>query len=154
MSIRKRLGDDLKKAMRAKDKARLRTIRSLRAALMDKEISERQRGKATLTEEQERAVIKKQAKQRRDSLQQYEKAGREDLAIIEREELAILADFLPRQLDEATLRTHVRRIIEQTGATSIRDLGRVMGTAMKELGDEADGRVVQTLARALLNETA
>ncbi len=152
MSLKDRLGDELKEAMRAKDKVRLRTIRSLRAALMDKEIAERTGGAATLSEEQEMAVVQKQAKQRRDALEQYEKAGREDLARIEREELTVLADYLPKQLDESALRRHLSKIIEETGAKSMRDMGRVMGEAMKQLKGTADGRIVQQVVRALLQE--
>ncbi|RMF59367.1 MAG: GatB/YqeY domain-containing protein, partial [Bacteroidetes bacterium] len=89
MSLKERLTQDLKDAMRNRDAVRLRTIRSLRAALLEKEIEERSGGEATLTEEQELAVLQKQAKQRRDAIEQYEQAGREDLAEKEREELAV-----------------------------------------------------------------
>ncbi|GIV59816.1 GatB/YqeY domain-containing protein [Rhodocaloribacter litoris] len=154
MSLKERLSEDLKEAMRTKDAVRLRTIRSLRAALLEKEIEERTGGEATLTEEQELAVLQKQAKQRRDAIEQYEQAGREDLAAKEREELAVIETYLPEQLGEAEIRTVLQQVIAETGATSVRDLGRVMGTAMARLRGRADGRQVQALARALLSEPA
>ncbi len=153
MSLKEKLAEDLKAAMRAKDAVRLRTIRSLRAALMEREIAERQGGEATLTEEQELAVVQKQAKQRRDALEQYEQAGREDLAAKEREELEVLKEYLPRQLGEDEVRTVVARIVAETGAASPRDMGKVMGLAMKELRGKADGRMVQAVARELLSES-
>ncbi|WP_457653789.1 GatB/YqeY domain-containing protein [Rhodocaloribacter sp.] len=154
MSLKERLAEELKAAMRAKDAVRLRTIRSLRAALMEREIAERHGGEAVLTEEQELAVVQKQAKQRRDAIEQYEQAGREDLAAKEREELEVLKDYLPRQLDESEVRTVVERIIAETGASSPREMGKVMGLAMKELRGKADGRMVQAVARALLSGEA
>lgn len=152
MSLKERLAEELKAAMRAKDAVRLRTIRSLRAALMEREIAERHGGEAVLTEEQELAVVQKQAKQRRDALEQYEQAGREDLAAKEREELEVLKEYLPRQLGEDEVRTVVERIIAETGASSPRDMGKVMGLAMKELRGKADGRMVQAVARRLLSD--
>jgi uncharacterized protein YqeY len=154
MSLKEKLAEDLKTAMRARDAVRLRTIRSLRAALMEREIAERHGGEAVLTEEQELAVVQKQAKQRRDAIEQYEQAGREDLAAKEREELEVLKDYLPRQLDEAEVRTVVQRIIAETGASSPRDMGKVMGLAMKQLRGKADGRMVQAVARELLSGEA
>lgn len=144
------LMQDLKAAMKAKDQARLRTIRGLRAALMEKEIAERQGGEATLTEEQVMAVVQKQAKQRRDSITQFEAAGRDDLVAKEKEELAILETYLPKQLDADAVRSAVQSIIEQVGATSMRDMGKVMGPAMAQLRGKADGRTVQQMARELL----
>ena len=152
MSLKERLAEELKAAMRAKDAVRLRTIRSLRAALMEREIAERHGGEAVLTEEQELAVVQKQAKQRRDAIEQYEQAGREDLAAKEREELEVLKEYLPRQLGEDEVRTVVERIIAETGASSPRDMGKVMGLAMKELRGKADGRMVQAVARRLLSD--
>lgn len=152
MSLKERLTEDLKAAMRARDEVRLRTIRSLRAALMEKEIAERQGGEATLSDADEVAVVQKQAKQRRDAIEQYEKAGRDDLAAKERAELEVLAAYLPRQLDEAEVRRVVETILAETGATSLRDMGRVMGAAMKQLKGRADGRMVQALVREALGQ--
>ncbi len=152
MSLKERLTQDLKDAMRNRDAVRLRTIRSLRAALLEKEIEERTGGEATLTEEQELAVLQKQAKQRRDAIEQYEQAGREDLAEKEREELAVITSYLPRPLSEEEIREVLLEIIRETGASSPRDMGKVMGPAMSRLRGRADGRTVQALARTLLEE--
>lgn len=149
--LKDQLMQDLKAAMKAKDQARLRTIRGLRAAIMEKEIAERQGGEATLTNEQMMAVLQKQAKQRRDAITQFEAAGRNDLVAKEQEELVILETYLPKQLDAEAVRTAVAAIIEQVGATSMRDMGKVMGPAMAKLRGKADGRVVQQMARELLS---
>jgi uncharacterized protein YqeY len=149
--MKEQLSEDLKAAMRARDAVRLRTIRSLRAALLEKEIEEREGGEAELTEQQELAVLHKQAKQRRDAMEQYEAAGREDLAEKEREELAIIKTYLPEQLDDDGIRSVVNEIIEETGASSMKDMGRVMGPAMQRLRGRADGRRVNEIVRERLS---
>lgn len=150
--LKDKLSSDLKEAMRARDDVRLRTIRSLRAALMEKEIELREGGKAQLTQEQEIAVVQKQAKQRRDSIEQYEKAGRSDLQQKEEEELAVIEEYLPRQLDEDEVRKVLHEVIAATGAASPRDMGKVMGAAMERVRGLADGRRVQQLATELLSD--
>ncbi len=150
-TLAEQLTTDLKDAMRAKDPVRLRTIRSLRAALKEKEIEMRQGGVATLTEEDSLAVVQKQAKQRRDAIAQYEAAGREDLAQKEREELAVIESYLPKQLSDDEIRTVVDGIIAATGAASMSDMGKVMGPAMQQLRGRADGRRVQEIVRARLS---
>lgn len=154
MSLKDQLADDLKSAMRAKDEARLRTIRSLRAALLEKEIAERQGGVAHLTPEQEMAVVQKQAKQRRDAIEQFRAAGRNDLVEKEQAELTLLEMYLPQQLEEAALRTVLQSLIATTGATSVKDMGRVMGPAMQQLRGQADGKKIQELVRELLGMSA
>lgn len=150
--LKDKLSGDLKDAMRARDEVRLRTIRSLRAALMEKEIELRQGGAATLTDEQEVGVIQKQAKQRRDSIQQYEQADRADLKQKEEEELAIIEEYLPRQLGEDEVRKIIHEVIAATGAASPRDMGKVMGAAMERVRGLADGRRVQQIATELLSD--
>lgn len=151
--LKEQLNKDLKDAMRARDRVRLRTIRSLRAAMLDQEISERKDGQAELSEETMMAVIQKQAKQRRDALEQYEKAGREDLAEIEREELAVLKDYLPEQLSEEDVRREVQAVVAEVKAESMKDMGRVMGPVMQRLKGKADGRMVQSVVRQELDNT-
>jgi len=145
------LASDLKDAMRARDKVRLRTIRSLRAALLEKEISERKGERGVLDDSIAVAVLQKQAKQRRDALEQYRSAGRDDLAKIEDEELAVIESYLPEQLSDDEIRTEVASIIERTGASGMRDMGKVMGPAMGSLKGKADGRRVQEVVKELLN---
>ncbi|MFQ5571870.1 MAG: GatB/YqeY domain-containing protein [Rhodothermales bacterium] len=152
-SIKEKLTQDLKQAMRMKDAVRLRTIRSLRAAIQEKEIAERKGGEATLSEEQHLAVLQKQAKQRRDAIAQFEEAGREDLVAKEREELEIIETYLPQQLGDEEIRKVVQDIIQATGAATIRDMGKVMGGAMKQLKGRADGRRINEIARALLADS-
>lgn len=149
---REQLDIDLKVAMKAKNAVRLATIRSLRAAIMEKEIANRQGGEATLLEEDVLAVIAKQAKQRRDSLEQFAAAGRDDLAAREAAELEIISAYLPEQLDASAIRKEVMSIVLQTGATGMKDMGRVMGAAMASLSGRADGKDVQQIAREVLSE--
>lgn len=145
------LAEDLKSAMRAKDEVRLRTIRSLRAALMEKEIELRKGGEGSLTDEQELAVVQKQAKQRRDAIEQYEDAGRDDLRDKEQDELEVIEEYLPRQLSDDEIREVVQDVIESTGAQSQADMGRVMGASMQKLRGRAEGRKVQQIAQELLS---
>lgn len=148
--LKDRLQDDLKAAMRARDDARLRTVRALRAALLEREIELRPSGVSALTEEQETEVVLKQAKQRRDALEQYRGAGREDLASKEEEELRVLDDYLPAQMTNEQIEAIIREIVETTGAESMRDMGKVMGPAMGRLKGQADGKRVQAVVRSIL----
>lgn len=152
--LKEQLSTDLKEAMRGREEVRLRTIRSLRAALMEREIELRQGGKAELTEDQEIEVVQKQAKQRRDSIAQYAKADRADLKQKEEEELSIIEEYLPKQLEDDEIRAVLREIIEETGAESPGDIGKVMGAAMNRVRGRADGRRVQQLASELLSQEA
>ena len=151
MSLIDQLTEDLKQAMKAKDPVRLRTIRSLRAALKEKEIEERRGGEARLSEEQVLAVVQKQAKQRREAITQYEQAGRDDLVAKEREELEIIEAYLPKQLGGDEIRRVVQEIVTTTGASSMRDMGKVMGAAMQQLKGRADGRRINEIVRELLS---
>lgn len=151
-----KLQDDLRNAMRSQDKVRLRTIRSLRAALQQRAIELRGEGKLAadrqdLTDEESLSVLQKQAKQRRDSIEQYEAADREDLASREREELDIIETYLPAQLSEEEIMQEVRVIVDQTGAEGMKDMGTVMGAAMKKLKGRVDGNLVQQAARSILS---
>jgi uncharacterized protein len=149
--LKERLSDDLKTAMRAKDPVRLRTIRSLRAALLELEIEERQGGEAMLSEDQELQVLQRQAKQRRDAITQYEGAGREDLAEKERAELAVIETYLPDQLSDEEVVRVLHQVIVGVGAASPRDMGKVMGEAIRLLRGRASGRRVQQLAQEMLS---
>ena len=151
MDLKQQLDAHLKEAMRARDSVRLRTIRALRAALLDKEISERQGGEAELTEQQALAVLQKQAKQRRDSIAQFEQAGRDDLVAKEQEELDVIEAYLPKQMDDDAIRPILEEIIQQTGAESMRDMGKVMGQAMQKLRGKADGKRINVLVKELLS---
>ena len=149
--IKEKIADDLKEAMRARDKVRLRTLRALRAALMEKEIEKRGSEEDTLSEEQELRVLQKQAKQRREAIEQYEKADRSDLVEKEQEELEVIEEYLPRQLEDEEIREVIREVIDDTGASSMQDMGAVMGPAMQRLRGRADGQRVQELVRSALS---
>ena len=148
-TLRERLDADLTDAMRAKDKTRLGAVRMIRTALTERDKS----GGGAVSDADVLAVVTKQAKQRRDSIAQFEAAGREDLAAVERAELAVVEQYLPAQATDAEVEAAVRTAVEQTGATSMKEMGRVMGPAMKALGSTADGTRVQAAVRAVLGAT-
>ncbi|UBF27708.1 GatB/YqeY domain-containing protein [Kovacikia minuta CCNUW1] len=152
MSLKDRITEDIKTAMKAKDKLRLETVRSIKKAVLEKEVSVRPAGQETLTEAQEMEVLVQLAKQRRDSIAQYQQAGRTDLADQESQELAILEEYLPKQLSEAEVSQAIDEIIAQVGATSAKDMGKVMGPAMQQLKGKADGKKVQELVKAKLGD--
>lgn len=146
-----RLTDDLKQAMRDKDKVRLRTLRSLRAALKNEQIERRQDGaEAELSEQDQLAVLRKQVSQREDAIEQYEDAGRDDLVEQEQAELDVLNEYMPDPLSEDELEEVLRDIVDEVGATSMADMGPVMGRAMDRLRGRVDGGRVQQMVKSLL----
>lgn len=149
MSLKETIQSDMKAAMRSKDQATLRALRAIKAAILNEEVSEGRQGNP-LTEEEEIKLLMKQAKQRRDSLEQYQQNGRDDLAATEQEELAIIERYLPKQLSEAEIETRVKAIIEQVGAESMKDMGKVMGAASKEMAGKADGKTISAVVKRLL----
>lgn len=148
--IVEKLQNDLKEAMKSKDAVRLRTIRSLRSAILAKEIELRSGGTATISHEDAMAVLQKQAKQRRDSIDQFVSAGRDDLRQVEEEELAVIETYLPRQLSAEEVRKEVQAIAAEIGASGMSDMGKLMGQAMTRLKGQADGKLVQEAARNVL----
>lgn len=148
MSLESKVMDELKNAMRAKDEAALRTLRAIKAAIIIEKTAEGASGE--INEATELKMLQKMAKQRRDSLDIFEKQGREDLAAKEREELAIIEKFLPRQMSADELSAEVKAIIEQVGAKSPADMGKVMGVASKQLAGKADGKAISEMVKQLL----
>lgn len=151
MGLKERIGEDIKAAMKAKDKTRLETVRSIKKVILEKETSVRPSGQDALTEEQELEILTSLAKQRRDSVEQYKNAGRDDLAEQEAQELAIIEEYLPAQLSDEEIEAVVDGLITKTGASSPKDMGKVMGPAMKELKGKADGSKVQAIVKAKLS---
>jgi uncharacterized protein len=151
MSLKERIGEDIKSAMKAKDKIRLETVRGIKKAILDKEVDLRPKGQDSLTEEQEIELLAQLAKQRRDSIEQFQKAGRDDLADKESQELTILETYLPEQIDDTELESIVDEIIASVGATTAKDLGKVMGVATKQLKGKADGKKIQALVKDKLS---
>ncbi|WP_121970649.1 GatB/YqeY domain-containing protein [Leptolyngbya sp. BC1307] len=150
MRLKDHISDEIKTAMKAKDKLRLETVRGIKKVILEKESEIRAKGREELNEEEELAVLTQLAKQRRDSITQYTDAGRPDLADKEAQELTILEEYLPAQLSDAEVEAAVDEVIAQTGASSPRDMGKVMGPAMKRLQGQADGGKVQAIVKAKL----
>ena len=147
MSIPQRVDRAIADAMRAKDQARLTALRLLKAALVNRSV---ERGR-TLDEAEAQQVVTMLVKQRRESVEQFERGGRPDLVAKETAEIAILEEYLPPAVDPAELDRIVSLAIQETGATSVKDLGRVMKLAMARLaGQVVDGRAVNELARRKL----
>ncbi|MDJ0555411.1 MAG: GatB/YqeY domain-containing protein [Microcoleaceae cyanobacterium MO_207.B10] len=151
MSLKDRITEDIKNTMKAKDKVRLETVRSIKKVILEEEANARAAGKDTLTEAQEMDILSRLAKQRRDSIEQYTQAGRQELADQEAAELAVLEEYLPKQLSDAEVALVIDEIIAQVGASSPKDMGKVMGPAMQKLKGKADGKKVQELVKAKLN---
>ncbi len=148
MSLKERIERDLKEAMKQGDAARKRALRTLMTA-----ISRAERAGSTLRElsdEEIIAIIAKEAKQREESIEAYEKGGRQDLVAEERAELEVLRSYLPRQLTREEIEARAREVIAQVGARSPKDMGKVMKVLMAEMRGRADGRVVNQIVRELL----
>ena len=151
MGIREQLTDDLKEAMRQQDVTRKRTIRAVIAAMKQAETELDSSGqRVSLGENDILALVAKQAKQRQESIAEYQKGGREDLAAEEAAELAILQAYLPQQLGPGEIEAEARQVIAEVGATSPADLGKVMKPLMARLRGHADGKLVNQIVRELL----
>ena len=148
MALEEKVMEELKNAMRAKDEAALRSLRAIKAAIIIEKTSEGANG--AISEATEIKMLQKLAKQRRDSLEIFEKQNREDLAVKEREELAIIEKFLPIQMSPDELRAELQAIIGQTGAKSPADMGKVMGVASKQLAGKIDGKAISDMVKQLL----
>lgn len=149
MSIKDRLAEDMKAAMKAKaeGKQQLAVIRMVRSAIRQQEID----GKTELDDNGVIAVISKEVKMRKDSLEEFKKGGREDLVAQTEAEIAVLMPYLPQQLSEAEVRALVEEAVAASGASSQKDMGKVMGLLMPKVKGRADGKLVNTIVRELLN---
>lgn len=152
MSLEQKVMEDLKQAMRDKNEAALRTLRAIKAAILLEKTAEG--GSDTMTEAAETKMLQKLAKQRRDSLEIFEQQNRPDLANKEKEELAIIERFLPAQMSQEELSKEVKAIIDQVGAKSPADMGKVMGVATKQLAGKADGKAISETVKQLLAQNA
>lgn len=150
MSLKARIQEDVKTAMRAHERERLGALRLITAAIKQKEVDER----IELDDEQVLAVLDKMVKQRRESLEQYEKAGREDLAARERFELELIQTYLPEPLGEAELAELIRATIAEVGAGSLRDMGAVMGALRGRVQGRADMKAVSEAVKLQLASRA
>jgi len=149
MSLETNINEKLKTAMLAKDQATVRGLRDIKAAILLAKTSEG--GKDGMTEEEEMKMLQKMLKQRKDSLEIFQQQNRTDLAQKEQEEINLIASFLPQPMDEATLRAELAKVIEETGAKTTADLGKVMGVASKRFAGKADGKAINAIVRELLS---
>jgi uncharacterized protein len=145
--IKNKISDEVKAAMRSKDKERLGALRLIQAAFKQKEVDER----IELNDEQTIAILDKMAKQHRDSITQFKQANRDDLVEIEQAELNIIEEFLPTQLSDDEINKFIEDAISKTGADSIKDMGKVMGVLKGELQGRADMGKVSGLIKSRLN---
>ncbi len=145
--LKEKLLEDLKKSMKEKNIIRKNVIQMVRAAILqvekDKQIE--------VTDEQGIEIIAKEAKKRRDAISDYEKSGRQDLINQIKEEIAILEEYLPKQLTAEEIEEKLKEIIEKIGASTMKDIGMVMKTAKESLGATADGRIINEVAKKLLS---
>lgn len=150
MSLKKQILEDLKNAMKSGDTLKRDSLRMLDAMIKNTEI-EKMKKEEGLTDAETVEVLSRAVKQRRDSAEQYEKGGRQDLADKEKKEIEIISAYLPEQLGEDKIREIIKEVIAQTGATAKADIGKVMGQAMGKLKGRADGNAVKKIAEELLN---
>jgi len=146
-TLKTRIQDDVKDAMRSKDKDRLGTLRLITAAIKQKEVDER----IDMDDAAVIAVLEKMVKQRKDSISQYTQAGREDLAAKEQTELDLIQTYLPEQMSEAELEALIARAVADTGASSMQDMGKLMGVIKPQVAGKADMGLVSKLVKAKLS---
>ena len=142
------IDQEIKKAMLAKDQAQLRGLRAIKAALL---LARTEKGSSEeMTEETELKILQRLVKQRRESADIYKQQGREDLSVIEEEEIEVISRFMPAQLGKEELEGLIANLIKTSGATSAKDMGKVMGLANKELAGKADGKLIAEIVKSQL----
>lgn len=150
MSLEDKVMAGIKKAMLAKDEINLRSLRAIKNAILQAKTAEGAKG--SVSEEEEIKILQKLVKQRKDSLEIYEQQGRSDLATKEAEEIKAISEFLPQQLSDEEIKEAVSRIMEDTGAKGMADMGKVMGAANKQLAGKADGKTIAAIVKDLLQQ--
>ena len=149
MSLKSTIESEIKQAMLAKDKDRLRGLRAIKSQIL---LAETEKGGGgELSADTEMKLLTKAAKQRKDSIEVFEQQGRDDLAATEKSELTVIESFLPKQLTEAEVEAEVKKVIAEVGAAGPQDMGKVMGAATKKLAGKADGKLISSLAKKLLS---
>ena len=149
MNLEEKVMIDLKTAMLAKDEKSLRSLRAIKAAIINTKTAEGFSGE--VKEEDEVKLLQKLVKQRKDSLEIFEKQNREDLASKEREEIEVIEKFLPMQISGDELKSIIAKIVEKSGSSSPADMGKVMGMANKELAGKADGKTIASIVKDILS---
>jgi uncharacterized protein YqeY len=146
MSLNAQIKSDIKDAMRAKDTVKRDTLRNIQAAVKQIEVDERRE----VTDTDMEAILMKYCKQREDAKAQFQEAGRDDLVANEQAELLIVKAYLPEPMTDEELETIIKEVIAQTGATSMKDMGKVMGAAKGKIGSKADGGRINACVKSLL----
>ena len=149
MRLKQQIEGDIKQAMRAKDQDSLRALRSLKSMILMAETEKGAEGK--LSEEAEMRLLTKAAKQRKESLEVFREQGRDDLAAKEQAEWEVINRYLPQPLSEDELRLAIEKIVQETGASGMQDMGRVMGQATTTLAGKADGKTISTVVKQVLS---
>lgn len=147
MGLEQKINEELKSAMKAGDKQRLETLRSVRASIIEFAKSGLDR---EMNNEDELKILNNLAKRRKDAIDMYAQAGRNDLKEKEEFELSVIKEFLPEQLGDEGVKAIIQAVITETGATGMKDMGKVMGTSMKKLSGQADGNKVQQFVKEIL----
>ncbi|MGI9650534.1 GatB/YqeY domain-containing protein [Chryseobacterium sp. RLHN22] len=148
MSLENTINEAIKTAMRAKDKVALDSLRAVKAQI---QLLKTESLGAEVSPEQEIAILQRMVKQRKDSFDQFSAQGRNDLAEVEEAQMKIIEQFLPKQLSAEELEAEMKQIIAETGAESVKDLGKVMGVASKNLAGKSDGKSISEMAKKLLS---
>lgn len=151
MTIHEKLKEEVKEAMKAKDEIKLRTVRSVLTAFTNELVATERKAQDILPDEDAMKVVKRLAKQRKDSIDQYKTGGRDDLVKVEEEELEVLEAYLPEQMSKEEIKKVVEAKIEELGVKDKSDMGQLMGALMKELSDKADGGDVKEVVEELLS---
>ncbi|MBB5636251.1 hypothetical protein HDE68_002139 [Pedobacter cryoconitis] len=139
------IDQEIKKAMLAKDQASLRGLRAIKAALL---VARTEKGSAEeITEDAEMKILQRLIKQRKESSDIYKQQGREDLAVIEDEEITVINQFMPQQLSKEEVEALIAKLIQDSGASTVKDMGRIMGLANKELAGKADGKLIAEIVK-------
>jgi len=149
MSLKQKIESEIKSAMLAKNKSRLTALRALKSMILLEETKGGAKGE--ISAEDEMKLLTKAAKQRKDSADIYEQQGRMDLHEVEMTELSVIQEFLPKALSPEEIQAAIQAIISKTGASGMKDMGKVMGMASKELAGKADGKAIADQVKALLN---
>ena len=148
MSLKQQIDGDIKSAMLARDKDKLRALRAIKSMIL---MAETEKGASgDISEDVEMKLLMKAAKQRKDSYDLYVEQNREDLAKVEKDELDIISEYLPKQMSEEELAVELTKIINQVGANGPQDMGKVMGAASKALAGKADGKMISTVVKQIL----
>jgi uncharacterized protein YqeY len=148
MNLEEKINNDIKEAMKSRDQAWLRGVRAIKAAIL---LAKTDGSGQAMDEDREIKLMQKLVKQRQDSLAIYEAQNREDLAAVERDEIAVIQKYLPQPLSLQELETYIKNLILEQGASGIKDMGRVMGLASKGLSGKAEGKTIADLVKKILS---